>query len=147
MGQTAENVAMYFHKNIGDRKASAHYCVDADSTVQCVKAKDVAFAAPGANHNGIHIEMAGRAGQTEAQWNDEYSQKLLARTAIMVAKLCDIYGIPKVFLDGKAVKAGARGITGHKQVNDAFKRSTHWDPGPNFPWADFIKRVNASKTK
>ena len=61
-GDTAERCAQWF-RNPGAR-VSAHYCVDADSIVQCVRDQDVAWHAPGANHDGIGIEHAGRAKQT-----------------------------------------------------------------------------------
>ena len=57
-GSTAESCASWFQNPAAG--VSAHYCVDADSIVQCVKEEDVAWHAPGANHDGIGIEHAGR---------------------------------------------------------------------------------------
>jgi hypothetical protein len=37
--------------------------------------------------------------------------------------------------------AGARGITMHRDVSAAFHKSTHTDPGPNFPIVEFVNRV------
>lgn len=123
-------------------KASAHYCVDNDSIVQCVRDEDVAWHAPGANHNGIGIEHAGYAKQTADEWLDDYSIAMLERSAELVAMLCRKYGIPVERPSVDALKAGARGIVGHKDCTDAFSGGKgHWDPGPGFPWAHYLDRV------
>src|SRR6476660_2540597 len=44
-------------------EVSAHYCVDADSVVQCVREDDIAWHARGGNTTSIGIELAGYAGQ------------------------------------------------------------------------------------
>ena len=43
------------------------------------------------------------------------------------------------------LRAGARGITGHADVSVAFRKSDHWDPGPAFPWAAFLRQVSAAQ--
>lgn len=43
------------------RKVSAHYIVEPQHVVQCVREHDVAYAAGAANRWGIHIEHVGRA--------------------------------------------------------------------------------------
>lgn len=138
-GETAENCAAWFRNPIA--KCSAHYCVDADSIVQCVRDEDVAWHAPGANHDGIGIEHAGRARQTGREWNDAYSKAMLERSAGLVAELCRRYGIPIVWLYAADLKAGKRGITTHKAVSEAFRRSDHWDPGAGFPVEQYLARV------
>jgi N-acetyl-anhydromuramyl-L-alanine amidase AmpD len=30
-------------------------------------------------------------------------------------------------------------VTGHADVSVAFRKSDHWDPGPDFPWARFLR--------
>lgn len=136
---TAEAVANYF-KNSGVR-ASAHYCVDNNSIVQCVQCKDVAWAAPGANSTGIQIEMAGYAGQTSVQWDDEYSKALLENVAQLCAKiLVPKFHIPIQYVSFMELKGQKKGFTTHKNVSLAFKKSTHWDPGPNFPMAKLLAR-------
>src|SRR3954454_6387676 len=67
-GETAEDVGHFFEKP--STRASAHYCVDNNSIVQCVQERDVAWAAPGANHDGVQIEHAGYARQTLREWED-----------------------------------------------------------------------------
>lgn len=130
--ETAENVAKWF-AGAGAPMASAHFCVDNDSTVQCVPLKDVAFAAPGANNDGIQIEMAARASQSAAEWDDEYSRAMLGRVAALMGQLSELYDIPLEYVDVKGLLAGKRGVTTHFDVSKAFKKSTHQDPGPGFP--------------
>ncbi|HEY8103243.1 MAG TPA: N-acetylmuramoyl-L-alanine amidase [Gaiellaceae bacterium] len=140
-GETAENCAQWF-RNPGS-KVSAHYCVDADSIVQCVRDDDVGWHAPGANHDGIGIEHAGRAMQTGRDWSDEYSTAMLERSAALTAELCAKYRIPVAWLHAADLKAGKRGITTHKAVSDAFRRGTHWDPGQGFPVERYLALVRA----
>jgi N-acetyl-anhydromuramyl-L-alanine amidase AmpD len=139
---TAENVAAWF---AGDSapKASVHYCVDVDSVVQTLEEKHVAWGAPGANEKGIHIEHAGYAKQTPEEWADVYSRTMLERSAELVAGICVRHKIPVRRLTVAELRDGERGIVGHADVSDAFKASTHWDPGPSFPWTEYLDRVKA----
>lgn len=137
---TAEAVANWFAGPTAPQ-ASAHYCIDDNSIVQCVHDEDVAWHAPGANHNGLGFEHAGRAAQTKTDWNDEYSTQMLERSAELVAEKCKEYHIPVVWLQAADLRAGRRGITGHVQVSDAFKRSDHRDPGTSFPVEAYLARV------
>lgn len=141
---SAEAVASYFRNPIGPRgpvTASAHFCVDNNSVVQCVAEVDTAFAAPGANHDGIQIEMSGRAAQTAAEWDDAYSRELLERTAALVAELCERHDVPAVYVDEAGLLSGERGITTHAAVSKAWKKSTHTDPGKSFPMGKFLEAV------
>jgi hypothetical protein len=124
------------------RDASWHFAVDADSITQSVLVRDVAWHAPGANRTGIGIEMSGRARQTEQEWADDYSAKMLTRCAQLVASLCNEWRIPPVLITSPAdLLDGKRGITTHALVSKAWKKSDHWDPGPNFPFDKFMGMV------
>lgn len=138
-GDTAEACARWFQNPIA--KVSAHYCVDADSVVQCVREQDVAWAAPGANSNGIQLEHAGRAAQSGREWSDPYSTAMLERSAALVADICRRHRIPVAWLYAADLKAGRRGITTHAAVSEAYRRSDHWDPGKGFPVDRFLARV------
>ena len=142
-GETAENCASWFRNPIA--KSSAHYCVDVDSIVQCVRDQDVAWHAPGANHNGIGIEHAGRARQTGREWRDAYSAAMVDRSAGLAAELCRRYAIPVTWLYAADLKAGKRGITTHKAVSEAFRRSDHWDPGNGFPVEGYLALVRGKR--
>lgn len=135
----AEAVAQFFAR--GTTRASAHFCIDADSVVQCVKLMNVAWHAPGANHQGIGIEHAGYARQTAAEWADEFSEKMLAKSALLAADLCHTYAIPHAYVPADELRLGRRGITTHADVSRAFRKSDHTDPGPNFPMAHYLEMV------
>jgi N-acetyl-anhydromuramyl-L-alanine amidase AmpD len=139
---TAESVASWFAGATAPR-ASAHFCIDSDSIVQCVKLGDVAWHAPGANHNGIGLEHAGRAAQTFDQWMDDYGRSMIELSARLSAWLCKRFDIPVEYILADELRRGEklRGITTHDDVSRAFKKSTHTDPGPGFPLEHYIRRV------
>lgn len=142
-GSTAENVARWFASENAP-KASAHFCIDSDSIVECVAEHDIAWHAPGANHNGIGIEHAGYAKQSREEWGDEFSRAMLELSAQLCAYLCARYRIPPVFVSAEGLRLGERGITTHKAVTDGLNAGKgHWDPGPGFPIDDYISRVCA----
>ncbi len=143
-GTTAESTAAWF-AGPSAPQASAHYCVDTNSVVQCVEESVVAWAAPGANRNGIHIEHAGYARQTAVEWADPASEAILQRSAALAANIAKRHGIPIVRALASDLKAGgARGFTGHVDVTWAFSNGKgHWDPGPHFPWDHYLDLVRA----
>lgn len=147
-GQTAENVAAYFARQHPPGQASsAHYNVDNNTVVQSVRDKDIAYCAPGANHNGLHIEHAGYARQTTSEWLDPYGRAMLLRSAKLAEELCTQYQIPIKFITEAGLKLGHRGITTHAAVSQAFRRSSHTDPGFNFPMAYYINLVQVCRNE
>jgi N-acetyl-anhydromuramyl-L-alanine amidase AmpD len=122
-------------------RASWHFATDADTVTQSVKEEYVAWHAPGANRTGIGIEMAGAARQSADEWHDEFSWRVLQRTARLVAYLCRRWNIPVQFIDASGLNYGVRGITTHAEVTKAFKKSTHTDPGKSFPMDEFLRLV------
>lgn len=141
----AEDVARYFATTA--TPASAHICVDADSIVQCVYDRDVAYAAPGANSDGIQVELAGYARQTRGEWLDEYGRRMLDRAARAVAQYCRKFTIPPVHLSNDQLRAGKSGIIGHYQASQVYRKSDHMDPGTAFPWDVFMDLVHAHAVK
>ncbi|MET7335868.1 N-acetylmuramoyl-L-alanine amidase [Nonomuraea sp. NPDC005650] len=137
----AENVANYFARR--STKASAHLCVDNDSAVRTVPDSDTAWAAPGANSDGLQMELAGRAGQGAAGWRDAYSKALLRNAARHAAVWCKKYGIPAKKLSRAELRAGRKGFIGHVDASAVYKRSDHSDPGSAFPWDEFLALVRA----
>jgi N-acetyl-anhydromuramyl-L-alanine amidase AmpD len=125
-------------------QVSAHYCVDADSVVQCVREQDIAWHARGGNKTSIGIELAGHAGQGPRGWDDAYSWSVLMLGAALTADICTRYAIPIRWLRAPDLRARRSGITGHGDVSTAFKRSDHWDPGPAFPVKRFLGLVRAA---
>jgi hypothetical protein len=141
---TARAVANWFGGRLGAApRASAHFCIGPDETIQCVALDVVGWHAPGANSRAVGIEHVGRAKQTAAEWDDSESRATLTRSARVTAELCALLNIPPVKLDPAAVRAGQAGICGHHDVTKAFpeKGSGHWDPGANFPWSSYLARV------
>ena len=141
----AEQVANWFGGKVGEPpEASAHLCIDADSAVKCLDWMSVGWHAPGCNHNGIGLEHAGYARQSRDQWLDEYSHAMLVLSARITAALCDLFDLPRELVEVDGLRAGDKGITSHRWASLAFRKSTHTDPGPDFPWdvyMDLVQRV------
>jgi N-acetyl-anhydromuramyl-L-alanine amidase AmpD len=139
---TAEAVARWFAGQSGKPPpTSAHYCVDNDSIVLCVDESDVAWGCRGANRYSVHYELSGYAKQSAQDWSDDFSQAMLRRTAQQAAVTAARWGIPVQKIGPTEMRAGHKGFCGHVDGTKAFKKSTHYDPGPNFPWDDFLVMV------
>lgn len=145
----AEEVALWFAGKGRDPapKASAHYGIDNDSIVQMVLEKDIAWHAPGANRNGIGIEHAGLARQLRADWFDPFSRAMLLISSGLVARCCKHYGIPVQWVDAASLKTNTPGITTHAEVNNAWHKSTHTDPGRGFPLDWYLDQVRLAYAK
>lgn len=140
---TAENVAAWFAGPTAPL-ASAHACVDNNSVVLCLPPTATAWAAPGANSDGYQIEQAGRAAQGIAGWNDSYSQSMLRLSAAHARQIAQVAGIPLRHLTDAELAAGQAGFVGHDQVSRVYKKSDHTDPGPAFPWAQYMALVSGN---
>ena len=138
----AEICARWFASPVS--RVSAHYCVDADTIVQCVREKDIAWHARGGNTGSIGVELAGFARQTRKDWADAYSNAVLGRAAALVADVCRRRAIPARWLVADDLRTGRHGITGHAEVSRAYRKSDHWDPGPAFPVERFLGLVRAA---
>lgn len=137
---TAENLAAWA-AGPNAAQSSWHYGIDPDSIVQSVLDKDVAWAAPGANHDGLHFEHAGYARQTRDEWLDPASRAILDRSIELQIEKAQEYAIPVTRLTPAELLQGRRGLTGHRDVSAAFKRSDHTDPGAGFPWDYLIDGI------
>lgn len=137
----ARDVALWFADPLKAPKASAHYCIDDREVILCVQEHDIAWHAPGVNKVSIGIEHAGRADQLASMWDDVYSKSVLALSVQLCAEICQRWGIPAEFIDSQGLLAKKRGITTHAEVSRAFRKSTHWDPGPNFPIDLYVRSV------
>lgn len=138
-GSTAEDCARMFATM--SRPASAHVCVDNDSVVRCVADSDTAWAAPGANADGLQMELAGFARQKRADWLDTYSTALLKQAAAVAAGWAKLHKIPVRKLSQAQLRSGMKGFTTHADVSVVYKRSDHHDPGSGFPWDVFLDLV------
>ena len=135
---SAEGVARYFARP--STRASTQLAVDRDSCVRMLPDLVIPWGAKGANHDGLHVEICGRASWFRARWLER--EEMLRRAAWRVAKWCWLYGIAPRWLTDEQLGAGtARGLTTHVQVNRVFEGGTHWDPGPGFPADLFLEWV------
>lgn len=140
---TAAQIAKWFSSDKSPQ-ASAHYCVDDKSAVRVVADDDIAWGAPGANADGLHIEIAGTARQTAAQWKDTFSLGCLEQAAKVAAVWCVKYQIPVKHINiNQTVDGKTKGFIGHVDATRAFPylKGDHTDPGKNFPWDLFLQKV------
>lgn len=130
------------------RPSSWHYCRDARETVQLTFDSVVAYH-DGTNDHSLGYELCcSLSNEGRGHWVDDAHQAMLTGAADDVARLCLAYDIPIRLLTPAQVRAGERGICGHNTMRDAFPGSTsHWDPGPHFPWDDFLRLVRAASAR
>ena len=135
-----------------DSAGSAHYVVDPGEVVQVVYDGVIAWHAP-PNEHSIGVELCDALlslrwdREHAARWHDDAHERMLRRAARLVARLCLAYDVPIERLSADDLLAGRRGIAGHVDVSRAWGQSTHWDPGPSFPWAEFVQRVKRRAAK
>lgn len=142
IGPTAAEVIGRDFANRGENeKASSNIGVDSDTIVQYVPDSYVAYAAPGANHNGIQVELAGFARMTHADWMQPKSLCVLTLGADACAQYAHKFNVPLLHLTNAELRAGSRGFIGHSQASEVFKKSDHTDPGAGFPWSLFMGLV------
>jgi N-acetyl-anhydromuramyl-L-alanine amidase AmpD len=135
----------YFRRN--DRNVSAHFVIGPGGEVtQMVREQDIAHATTYYNARSIGIECAGWGDRAET-WTPELYDRLVE----LCAYLCVTWDVPIVHPEGTAYESphsvptddpqrprfDAPGLVGHFQVQPWNKA----DPGPHFPWADFVARV------
>lgn len=150
----AVSTARYFQSS--GSGGSAHYVVDVAETVQCLKENVIAWHAPPSGKSlGVEICSDGgsktsfrnpRVAYTRAQWLSPQVWPAVLRAAALTRQLCQKYSIPMVKLSASDLKAGRKGICGHVDVSNAWHQSNHDDPGPDFPWAEFMAAVKGGST-
>jgi N-acetyl-anhydromuramyl-L-alanine amidase AmpD len=133
---------------------STHLFVDTDTALREVPDADRAHHGRfHGNEIGIGIELCGRAGQTDAQWHDASSLPMLKLAAKEVAAICRAHALPVRRLSVAQVRAAyyapasarPKGICGHIDLTRAYPEDdgSHTDPGPSFPWTEFLAMVQA----
>lgn len=132
---TAEGVGQFFSRLPPGSKASAHVGADVNSRVRYVSDDDVAYAAPGANHDGLHIELAGYAEYDAGRWTQPDMMAMLQQASAQMREWSQRYDIPLRFLRAGelARDPNIKGVTTHNEVRLAYRLTNHWDPGPGFP--------------
>jgi hypothetical protein len=138
---SAESVAADFSTTT--RQSSAHLVVDDDMCFRCLANDEIPMAAPGANTVGFHIEQAGFAAWTAADWDAHLDT--IKRAAYKAAYHCKHFGIPVTWLEAAELEANASGISDHFLVNQMAKRlmlagdHSHTCPGTTWPRKTFMK--------
>lgn len=84
----------------------------------------------------LHLAFTAYSAWTREKWLSE--EKMLRAGATVVAHWLKKYGWPNE-KDSKV--ANLPGIVGHSETT-AWGGSDHTDPGPNFPWPEFIAMVD-----
>lgn len=142
----AEDTAAYFANPSDGRRVSSHYCVDADSVVQCVDLDDSAWTVGNreGNNLGINWEFSGFARQTRSEWLDPFSRSMFAAMAPYARADARRFHIPLQRRTVAELRAKLPGVTSHNDLRLAFGGTTHTDPGPSFPW-DVFMQVLAGK--
>lgn len=130
---TAENLANYAATT--DRQVSWHITVDRDSIIKMLPLSFVAWHVQWFNSRGVGMEIGTQAARWAGlpRWAVD---ELLANAAKACREVCDTLRIPK-----QRIRSAGRGIISHADLNP----TTRTDPGPDFPWDDFIALVNGRK--
>lgn len=126
---SASGTAEYFQSS--HSTGSAHFVVGEDGVYRTLPDEAQPWGAPGANEEGLHIEVVGHAKFTREEWLKR--KKTLESVKKIVQNWSSKYNIPLIFIKAGDLQAGESGVTTHSEVSKAFHKSTHWDPGPNFP--------------
>lgn len=138
-GSTARGAAAWFANPLS--QGSAHVVVDGRECYRTLPPSVIPWGARGVNTTGWHLEIAGFAQWTRAQWLGR--PKLLERAAYKLAQ--NGRGrFPVRFLSDRQLAAvirrdpnRVRGIVSHRQVSRVVGGS-HWDPGTGFPWDVYL---------
>lgn len=134
--QAAEDVQNYFaNQPHGPSGSSAHVCADVDSCARSVHDWDTAWAAPGVNSNGLHLEQAGK-NQNHRDWRDAYSTKMIEeQSAKQVADWHIRHDIALVKRGPSDILHNVGGVIGHYDATNAFHTpGGHTDPDTDYPW-------------
>lgn len=135
---TAVSAASWFQNRASG--GSAHLCIDAGACYRTLANNIVPWGAPGVNTTGFHIEMAGYARWSRAEWLAHHGT--IYRAAFKAFYHAHLFGIPYRLLTDKQLAGGkAKGFITHRQVTRVLGGGTHTDPGAYFPLDVFMKNV------
>jgi N-acetyl-anhydromuramyl-L-alanine amidase AmpD len=122
--------------------ASSHLVMDDDSCYRLLGDGIVAWTQMW-NETALSIEQAGFASWYTKQWMEH--DKMIKRCAYWTAHWCSKYDIPRKWLSVTDLNEGRiKGITSHNNVSlSNLSESTHTDPGPHYPYDEFMKYVKS----
>lgn len=155
-GDTAEGAAAWFVNPASG--GSANLVVDDHVCYRTLGDNVIPWGAPPLNTMGYHIEQAGFAIWTRAQWLRH--ERTIERAAYKASLRCRHYNIPAVVLDAPALirdfgviepgDAGgvplhrgplSGGIVTHATISAAYHESDHHDPGGGYPMDRFLHHL------
>lgn len=148
-------------KSPGDRPSVGHpgfygagYHAVTDGAGSYVRLADgtaAPYAAPPVNDSWWHVCMPGFANQTRDEWLDALSRNHIKGVAQFIHDVWieDGQTWSPLFVWADQLALGVHGYTSHYQVSLAWRKSTHTDPGPNFPFdvleGDVLALTNPSQ--
>jgi hypothetical protein len=139
---SARSSARYFQDP--GATGSTQVLVGEDGCYRSVDDLRVPAGAPGANHDGLHVEVAGYAKWSRDQWWENAPRALEALPGILRA-WSDAYGIPLHYVDHKGLLRGESGVTTHADVTRAYSGGEgHYDPGKGFPLDEVLTAARGS---
>ena len=142
-GPTAAGAAKYFTTQASG--GSSNLVVDDLQCFRVLPDLTIPWGAPPLNTSGFHIEQAGFAAWTRAEWLQH--RPTIERAAYKASLRCEIFKIPPRLLDVAELRADfakhvpAGGVVTHATVSAAFAESTHTDPGPGYPMDVFLAQL------
>lgn len=124
------------------RASSFHYVADAAGSLQYVYDSLVAYH-DGTNTHSLGYELCcSLSNEGKGHWARPDHQAMLKVAAADIAGLCLAYSIPVRRLTPTEIREDKMGLCGHVDMRDAYpSHTTHWDPGPHFPWDDFLALI------
>ena len=135
----ADAIAEFFRKGPA-AGTSAHAMVDPAKSIKMLPDNVVAYAAgPKANPRGWHLEQAGYARFTRADWTTNDGLAQARRVGACLREVHDQWGIPKRWMTDDQLRRAAAGdrasggMTTHQQVARVLRGTTHTDPEDNYP--------------
>lgn len=108
-----------------------HICADENVVLQALETKYATghVGSTVGNHFGISFEMVGTDASPTAHW-----QAIIDRSAYAVREICGKWNIPARWLTSAQANDGvSRGWLTHDDARRYWGKTTHTDPGPNFP--------------
>lgn len=139
----AEDVQHYFaHQPRSGAGSSAHVCADIDSATRSVHDWDTAWAAPGVNSSGLHLEQAGK-NQNHRDWRDKYSTTMIeGQSAKQVADWHIRHDVALVKRGPQEIRGRIGGVIGHYDATAAFHTpGGHTDPDHDYPWGMLLSNA------
>lgn len=143
---SAQSTAQYLANASANPGGSYHIIVGDESCYRLLDNDVIAWGAPNANHNGVHISIAGYARWKRDEWLKH--KRALQRAAWKTAATCRMYHLPPYFREARALGFGLQGVTTHAEVSKFSLAHnlpgdhSHSDPGSGFPLHTFMAYVH-----